>query len=74
MSGAGNGLGPYLLVVLGLVCRGVFWRVMDLWTGFLISTLSPFPCTASSRGRRALGSLVLGWWDLVHQGLELLSE
>lgn len=50
MSGARNGLGPYLLVVLGLVCRGVFWRVMDLWTGFLISTLSPFPCTASSRG------------------------
>lgn len=73
MSGARNGLGPYLLVVLGLVCRGVFWRVMDLWTGFLIST-SPHSLYSFFQGRRALGSLVLGWWDLVHQGLELLSE
>lgn len=42
MSGAGNSLGPCLLVVWGLFV-GVFWRVMDLWTGYPISTLSHSP-------------------------------
>lgn len=59
MSGARNGLGPYLLVVLGLVCRGVFWRVMDLWTGFLIST-SPIPLYSFFQGEKSPRVLGLG--------------
>lgn len=40
MSGARNGLGPYLLVVLGLVCRGCFG---GLWTSGLVSSSPPSP-------------------------------
>lgn len=60
MSGTGNGLDPCLLVVLRFICR-VFGGLWDLWTDYLISTCSPFLCPAPSRGRRALGSVVLGW-------------
>lgn len=54
-------LGPYLLV-LRVVCRVFFFflRIVDLWTGYPISTLSPVPLSSSLQGKETLGSLVLG--------------
>lgn len=56
-------LGPYLLV-LRVVCRVFcfffFLRIVDLWTGYPISTLSPVPLSSSLQGKETLGSLVLG--------------